>query len=135
MPSCSCLLLLYYLIAINEVICFLWSEKVKLLLSMQLLAPVKQMKKKVRCAEINLKHFFVFTFRERGLERAESMALWDMRACREVSLPSVWEQPDSAPWVRVGWELRRAARQAQHREQEEQSLNSQTGKVEQVQWQ
>lgn len=97
MPSCSCLLLLYYLIAINEVICFLWSEKVKLLLSMQLLAPVKQMKKKVRCAEINLKHFFVFTFRERGLERAESMALWDMRACREVSLPSVWEQPDSAP--------------------------------------
>lgn len=49
-------------------------------------------KKKTRCAKINLKHLFIFTFRERGLERAGITALWGMMACKEVNLPPVWEQ-------------------------------------------
>lgn len=48
--------------------------------------------KKIRCAKINLRHFFVFTFRERGLEKAGRPALQGMRACKEVNLSPVWEQ-------------------------------------------
>lgn len=44
------------------------------------------MRKKLRCAKIYLKHLFVFTFRERGLERAGGTALQGMRACEEVNL-------------------------------------------------
>lgn len=48
--------------------------------------------KKIRCAKMNLKHFFVFTFRERGFERAGRTALQGVWACKEVNLPPIWEQ-------------------------------------------